>query len=178
MNRKKIIWILLMTTLATSVMPTQITKANPVISYQEVQQTSVQMGPAGPIVFFLGLLALEGFEIYDALKVNNFGVIQVQRIPFLPEEGSPNSVVEKVHPKTGEVIQRRYYDENGKAFIDIDMTDHGFPDDHPWKIQDGRTAHKHTFDWSKQGKSKRSKGSELTFYEYVKYVQLPEAFRE
>jgi len=177
MIKKKIIWILLMTIVGTSITPALQTKANPVISYQEVQQTSVQMGPAGPIVFFLGILALEGFEIYDALKVNNFGAIEMKRIPFLPEEGSPNSVVEKIHPDTGEVIQRRYYDENGKAFMDVDMTDHGYPDAHPWKIQDGRVAHKHTFDWSKQGKSKRSKGSELSFYEYVKYVQLPEAFR-
>ena len=178
MKLRKIAWILMMSSLCTMVAPVIDAEATPVISYNDVQTVSTLSGPLAPVVFLSGLFLLEGFEVYDALKVNNFGVIQVKTIPFLPEEGEPNTVVEKIHPDTGEVMQRRYYDENGKAFLDIDLSDHGYPDAHPWEIPDGRKAHKHTFDWSKQGKSKRSIGSELIFYEYVKYVQLPDAFRE
>ena len=177
MLKKEIATLLLITTVGTAILPPLEVSANPGISYADVEQVSLELGPAGPIIFFLGLLALEGFEVYDALKVNNFGAIECRRVPFLPEEGAPNSVVEKIDPDTGEVMQRRYYDENGKAFLDVDYGDHGYPDAHPWKMHDKRIGHKHTFDWTKQGKSKRSKGSELTFYEYVKYVQLPEAFR-
>ena len=47
----------------------------------------------------------------------------------LPEEGDPNSVLQNF--KDGKLTSERYYDENGKAYLDIDYPDHGNPKWHP-----------------------------------------------
>lgn len=55
--------------------------------------------------------------------------------------GKANSVVDKIDD-TGRVLQRRKYDNDGKAIIDFDTSDHSRPDIHP------TGAHKHIFDYS------------------------------
>ena len=54
----------------------------------------------------------------------------------------------------GKVLQRRKYGSDGKATVDFDVNDHGFPHTHP------TGAHKHTFDHSK--KNPHSKPLPLT----------------
>lgn len=67
----------------------------------------------------------------------------------LPVQGeAPNSVRER-KDSTGKVVQRRYYDQEGKARADEDLSDHGTPIFHS-------NPHYHTWDWSK-GKPVRSK---------------------
>ena len=71
----------------------------------------------------------------------------------LPLDGAPGSVSDKVD-SAGNVLQRRIYDNDGKALIDFDTTDHHRPDIHK------TGAHKHLFDYSK--KKPRGDGEPLT----------------
>lgn len=52
-----------------------------------------------------------------------------------------DSYSSKDRVKNGKVIQRRYYDKNGNADMDIDYTNHGNPKKHP------KVPHRH--DWKK-----------------------------
>ena len=55
--------------------------------------------------------------------------------------GDKNSSVD-ILDENGNVKTRRWYDENGKAYRDVDMTNHGNPKNHPeW-------PHEHFWDWS------------------------------
>ncbi|MEC0488108.1 T7SS effector LXG polymorphic toxin [Bacillus glycinifermentans] len=66
-----------------------------------------------------------------------------------PGKGVPNSSVDVVDKKTGEVKTRRYYDSEGRAVRDVDFTNHGNPKQHPeW-------PHEHVFEWNDDGKFKR-----------------------
>ena len=56
-------------------------------------------------------------------------------------KGDPNSSVDIVD-EDGNVITRRWYDENGNAYRDVDMTNHGNPKQHP------EVPHEHTWDWT------------------------------
>ena len=60
----------------------------------------------------------------------------------LPMTGTPRTSQDKTADGTwnGKVLQRRYYDKNGNADLDIDYTDHGNPKDHP------KVPHRH--DWN------------------------------
>jgi hypothetical protein len=44
--------------------------------------------------------------------------------------------------KNGNIKTRRWYDKNGRAYRDVDMTNHGNPKAHP------QWPHEHTWDWS------------------------------
>ncbi|WP_256860398.1 T7SS effector LXG polymorphic toxin [Bacillus sonorensis] len=66
-----------------------------------------------------------------------------------PGKGVPNSSVDVVDKKTGEVKTRRYYDSEGRAIRDVDFTNHGNAKQHPeW-------PHEHIFEWKEDGKFKR-----------------------
>lgn len=55
--------------------------------------------------------------------------------------GEPNSSIDIIDDK-GNVITRRWYDSNGRAYRDVDMTNHGNSKHHPeW-------PHEHIWDWS------------------------------
>lgn len=44
--------------------------------------------------------------------------------------------------KDGNIKTRRWYDQNGKAYRDVDMTNHGNPKEHQeW-------PHEHTWKWN------------------------------
>ena len=62
--------------------------------------------------------------------------------------GEANSSVD-ILDENGNIKTRRWYDENGYAYRDVDMTNHGNAKEHPeW-------PHEHTWDWS-SGKPKRN----------------------
>ena len=55
------------------------------------------------------------------------------------------SVDDSILDENGQVKTRRWYDSEGKAYRDVDMTDHGNPKQHP------EVPHEHTWDWSSGG---------------------------
>lgn len=100
--------------------------------------------------------------------VKNKGVLSVKAISNLGNEiditpssnhstvpknpgpkGTPNSSVD-ILDDAGNIVTRRWYDSNGNAYRDVDMTNHGNPKTHP------EHPHEHTWDWS-GGNPKRSK---------------------
>jgi hypothetical protein len=54
----------------------------------------------------------------------------------------PNSSVD-IKDKNGNIVRRRWFDENGDAKRDLDYTNHGNPKEHP------EVPHEHYWDWSK-----------------------------
>ena len=85
----------------------------------------------------------------------------------LPDYWRPGSIMDKWSP-SGKIIQRRIYGSDGRAQLDIDMSDHGTPAYHPW-TKDGQPYHAHDYNWNRQ-KSRRP-GRELTEKEYQKYIR-------
>lgn len=82
----------------------------------------------------------------DIIKMNN------KELPNgLPIKGIPASVVDKVDEK-GKVLQRRIYDEQGRAKIDYDTSDHGLPSAHP------TGAHKHIFNYNRKNPHGKPQG--------------------
>lgn len=75
---------------------------------------------------------------FDIIKMNNKELSN-----GLPLRGTPGSVVDKID-EDGKTLQRRVYDDQGRAKIDYDTSDHGLPSAHP------TGAHKHIFDHSKK----------------------------
>lgn len=65
----------------------------------------------------------------------------------VPSKSEPNSVFDKY--ENGRLIQRRYYGKTGKPRLDIDLTDHGNPKDHPI------VPHRHGWKELDTGKIKR-----------------------
>lgn len=61
----------------------------------------------------------------------------------LPIKAEPNSIYDKIDDN-GTVLQRRLYDDSGRAIIDYDVSDHNDPYSHP------TGAHKHIYDFSKK----------------------------
>jgi len=66
----------------------------------------------------------------------------------LPLNSNPNSSIDRVD-ENGNVIQRRFYDELGRAIRDVDFTDHGNSKLHPI------VPHEHIWDWSNPERPKR-----------------------
>lgn len=138
--RKKFAIILL--TIMTAFSPVQETKANPLV----VNPVTIEVTKTG-IALVGGFIISVGATIYEVAKT-----------PKLPQKSTPHDVKEKVNHK-GEIIQRRYYGIDGKARVDIDLTDHGFPDNHP-------TPHKHVWRGGERGKAEP-----LTKHEYDIYIR-------
>ena len=60
-------------------------------------------------------------------------------------KGDPNSSLD-ILEKDGNVVTRRWFDENGNAIRDVDMTNHGNPKQHPeW-------PHEHFWEYGPDGK--------------------------
>jgi len=62
--------------------------------------------------------------------------------------GEPNTSVD-IHDSEGNFVTRRWYDSDGRAVRDIDMTQHKNPKQHP------EFPHEHIWDWSKGFPPKR-----------------------
>ena len=85
-----------------------------------------------------------------------------QSLQHLPDNWRPNSVIEKINPN-GKIVQRRFYGPKGKPELDVDLSDHGTPEYHPFG-HDGAHAHEY------RG-TKRLRGRELTDEEYQRYIK-------
>ncbi|WP_308578764.1 hypothetical protein [uncultured Selenomonas sp.] len=59
--------------------------------------------------------------------------------------GPPNSSKDRIGEK-GNILTRRWYDEKGRAYRDVDFTNHGNPRRHP------KVPHEHRWYWNESGK--------------------------
>ncbi len=75
----------------------------------------------------------------DGKETDNHSETTDSSLPTKNQE--PFSSKDKV--RDGKVIQRRYYDKEGRADLDIDYTNHGNPVEHP------KVPHRHDWDWTK-----------------------------
>lgn len=62
----------------------------------------------------------------DVKRVDSIGITDSHKMPL---RGEPNSVVQKIIG--GKLLEERYFDSNGKPYLDIDYSDHGNPKAHP-----------------------------------------------
>ena len=131
---------------------------------ESAQQASLCAGPFAPIVIG-GALVVTGITTVIGIKNKAKEEVIYQSLGHLPDTWKPNSIVEKVKPN-GKVVQRRYYGEDGRPELDIDLTNHGTPEYHPFEHGG---IHKHTYDYTKR--KVRSRGLELSEEEYKKYVK-------
>jgi hypothetical protein len=76
-------------------------------------------------------------EYLDSLKLGKVvdidektGIITVEGNK-LPTNTFPYATIDLKHPKHKIIVRRRFYDGEGSAKIDIDLTDHGLPKSHP-----------------------------------------------
>lgn len=91
------------------------------------------------------------FRSYNPFGSKSVKVVKEVRVVFmddennsLPIEGPADSVI--VGIKNGAYYQERYFDEEGKPYLDIDYTDHGNPKRHP------KVPHEHKWVDGKNGK--------------------------
>ena len=70
------------------------------------------------------------FNSAGSKSVNVVTYKTVAKNKRIPMTAKSNSVKAKLD-NSGKTIQERYYDSHGKAYLDIDYTDHGNPKMHP-----------------------------------------------
>jgi hypothetical protein len=86
---------------------------------------------------------------------------------YLPKRNEPYAILAKVPKNTNKIIQLRFYDSSGYAYLDIDFSHHNKPEKHPKNMPNG--AHKHVWDFSKS--TERSKALEMTNDEYKTFIE-------
>ncbi|MCY9701789.1 hypothetical protein M5W65_17965, partial [Paenibacillus larvae] len=88
-------------------------------------------------------------------KGNNFDVTPSSKHNTVTKNpgpfGQPNSSIDIVDAKTGEILTRRWYGPDGRATRDVDYTHHKNPKTHP------EAPHEHTWTYDKSGNPSRSK---------------------
>lgn len=77
----------------------------------------------------------------------------VANVHSMPTESTPNSVTRNY--KAGKLNTERYYDGSGKAYLDIDYSDHGNPTTHPY------VPHEHDIHYDSDGKLHRGKARQI-----------------
>jgi hypothetical protein len=90
---------------------------------------SIADGPI-PVGEMLGAAIIIGALAWDIVRPNP---VMQARIPKnrLPDKGPPNGKLERRNPDTGDLLQERWYDENGFPKLDKDYGhDHGAGDPH------------------------------------------------
>ena len=72
----------------------------------------------------------------------------------IPMQGASNSVTQ-LYDNNGNLVQERYYGEDGNAYLDIDYSDHGNPKTHP------TVPHQHHITWQ-DGEPHRGRGEAVS----------------
>ena len=97
--------------------------------------------------------SFSGYNSAFSMDVEIVTTITITQEHSVPETSEPNSVRIK-YDKKGNKLSERYYDKDGRAYLDIDYTDHGNSKSHPI------VPHQHTIRWD-DGKMNRSIGEEI-----------------
>ena len=81
---------------------------------------------------FFGKNPKNGIDYNSASSksINNVIYKTITKDKKIPMKAKSNSVKTKLG-NGGKILQERYYDSHGKAYLDIDYTDHGNPKMHP-----------------------------------------------
>lgn len=98
-------------------------------------------------------LSFEGYNSAFSRDVGVVSSISTTKEHSLAKTSTPNSVMIKYDGK-GNKLSERYYDKDGRAYLDIDYTDHGNKKSHPI------VPHQHIIRWE-NGKFKRDVGREV-----------------
>ncbi len=98
-------------------------------------------------------VSFDGYNSAFSRDVDVVSTISATRDHSIAKTSTPNSVMIKYDAK-GIKLSERYYDENGRAYLDIDYTDHGNRTSHPI------VPHQHTISWE-NGRFKRDVGKEI-----------------
>lgn len=160
--KKTVAGALIVTTIATSTVEVKACDAAAVM--ETTKQVSIMAGPLAPVVLVGGAAVAAGTGIVIGIKNKSKETDNYiyQSLGHLPDHWKPNSVVEKINPN-GRIVQRRFYDYKGKPKYDVDLTNHGTPEYHPFGHGG---AHIHHY----RG-GRRLRGQELTDGEYQRFVQ-------
>jgi len=94
-----------------------------------------------------------GYNTAGSRDVKVVSSVSTTMAHSIPETSVPNSVKIK-YDKKGNKSSERYYGTDGKAYLDIDYTDHGNKTSHPV------VPHQHNISWE-DGKMKRGVGKEI-----------------
>lgn len=76
-------------------------------------------------------------------------IVMTKNKHSIPVQGTPNSVSRNY--RDGKLNSERYYGKDGKAYLDIDYTNHGNPKTHP------HVPHEHSIQFDSDGHMKRKR---------------------
>ncbi len=128
--RIRIFSLVLIFILMLNLQPTTKTDAAAFLLAPAIGGTVISVGEIAKYTFTTVIVAIlinaSQYRVYQEADARSRFIMSTN----LPKEGAPNSVAEK-RGKDGKVIQKRWYDNNGKPQKDIDYTDHGTPNKHP-----------------------------------------------
>ncbi len=89
----------------------------------------------------------------DVRAVDTINFFDVSGHKSVPMKSDPDSVTKVT--KDGNLLQERYYDENGDIYLDINYTAHRTPGSHP------HVPHQHNWNKNKNGVLIRDDGKEI-----------------
>lgn len=78
-----------------------------------------------------------GYRMYNGEAYR----IDPKDVHSIPTKNSPNTVIQKFD-KNGNLTKERYFSGDGKAYVDIDYTNHGNAKRHP------KVPHIHKWNWN------------------------------
>lgn len=157
---KTIASTMIVTTIATST-TNEAYACDAAAVMETAKEASMACPYIAPIVI-TGAAVITGVTTVIGIKNKTKEERIYQSLGHLPDAWRPNSVIEKIKPN-GKVVQRRFYGPTGKPELDVDLTNHGTPEYHPFNHGG---AHKHTYKYGK-----RQPGVELTDEEYNRFIK-------
>lgn len=134
------------------------------------QEISAACPISTPVVMGTAFVVITGVTVYGKCVSSKANELDIYfTLGHLPDYWKPGSIMDKINPG-GKVIQRRVYGSDGRPKLDLDMSHHGTPAYHPWKV-DGKYYHAHDHIYNKGYKKTRRPGREVTDQEYQRYIK-------
>ena len=131
------------------------------------QEVSAACPYLAPIVIAGAIVITGATTVIGIKKANEKPQLVYQTLGHLPDCWKPHSVIEKIK-HNGKIVQRRFYGEDGRPLFDVDLTNHGTPQYHPFE-HDG--AHIHEWNHNLPKKKRRLPGREMSETEYNRYIK-------
>ena len=124
---------------------------NPIAYKDPSGHVAIALPVVGAGVVVVGAAYLLARSIYGVAKAIANAVSKAQTAKMLEEKAKDKSVNPPLHgkpntsadikDKNGKVTGKRYYGPDGRAIMDVDLSDHGNPKTHP------KVPHEHKWDW-------------------------------